>query len=181
MRRDARKAANVIRQHPFCVLLGAVVAITAGAITLFSVIPFALVFTHGIEISPRKVLPFVTYLATFILTLWAATASALLPRSIAMRSAVGALLTITLVISTQLGSPVHSLLGFHWLDRVVLGIVVCATIVSWLVSRRPCARDCCPTCGFIIAPGTCANGLCSECGATLPTRLVRPATEGTAA
>jgi hypothetical protein len=34
----------------------------------------------------------------------------------------------------------------------------------------------CPACGFIIAPGTCANGLCSECGATLPRRLLRPAT-----
>jgi len=46
-------------------------------------------------------------------------------------------------------------------------------------------RGRCPACGFIIAPGTCASGLCSECGATLPARLLRPATpapmEGTRA
>jgi hypothetical protein len=39
-------------------------------------------------------------------------------------------------------------------------------------------RGRCPACGYIIAPGTCApgggGGLCSECGATLPKRLVRP-------
>jgi hypothetical protein len=36
-------------------------------------------------------------------------------------------------------------------------------------------RGRCPACGFIIAPGTCANGLCSECGATLPRRVVNRA------
>jgi hypothetical protein len=35
-------------------------------------------------------------------------------------------------------------------------------------------RGRCPACGYIIALGTCASGVCSECGATLPKRLVRP-------
>jgi hypothetical protein len=48
-------------------------------------------------------------------------------------------------------------------------------IRHYMIIRRRIREHRRPSCGHIIASGTCANGLCSECGAKLPFRVAEPA------